>query len=218
MYHAIRYNITLEIQLGSAVIARNKLLRGQVCSTVVHVEGDTANLFGAVAKRMGLLAILRACPPPCTPGQPAVVQNCSGQFCHFIGRMPKRTSAEPRARRAQGGTPGVNRVGSSTHHIRQIRKTPHGALAYLAERVGFEPTLRHNRKPDFESGAFDHSATSPEICRRHGASRSPAHCSPRPWDSPFALRAQGQLRCPRSFQTNGSATLPRLQKCPPAAV
>ena len=31
----------------------------------------------------------------------------------------------------------------------------------MAERVGFEPTLRHNRKPDFESGAFDHSATSP---------------------------------------------------------
>ena len=31
----------------------------------------------------------------------------------------------------------------------------------LAERVGFEPTVRHNRTPDFESGAFDHSATSP---------------------------------------------------------
>ena len=35
----------------------------------------------------------------------------------------------------------------------------------MAERVGFEPTLRHNRKPDFESGAFDHSATSPERAR-----------------------------------------------------
>ena len=35
----------------------------------------------------------------------------------------------------------------------------------MAERVGFEPTLRHNRKPDFESGAFDHSATSPEWAR-----------------------------------------------------
>ena len=32
----------------------------------------------------------------------------------------------------------------------------------LAERVGFEPTLGFP-KPDFESGAFDHSATSP-IC------------------------------------------------------
>ena len=35
----------------------------------------------------------------------------------------------------------------------------------MAERVGFEPTLRRNRKPDFESGAFDHSATSPERAR-----------------------------------------------------
>ena len=31
----------------------------------------------------------------------------------------------------------------------------------LAERVGFEPTVRENRTPDFESGTFDHSATSP---------------------------------------------------------
>jgi hypothetical protein len=31
----------------------------------------------------------------------------------------------------------------------------------VAERVGFEPTVRYNRTPDFESGAFDHSATSP---------------------------------------------------------
>src|SRR5689334_16412029 len=34
----------------------------------------------------------------------------------------------------------------------------------LAEREGFEPPLRC-RKPDFESGAFDHSATSPVGCR-----------------------------------------------------
>ncbi len=31
----------------------------------------------------------------------------------------------------------------------------------MAERVGFEPTIRYNRIPDFESGAFDHSATFP---------------------------------------------------------
>ncbi len=34
-------------------------------------------------------------------------------------------------------------------------------LDSLAERVGFEPTVRKNRTPDFESGAFDHSATFP---------------------------------------------------------
>ena len=31
----------------------------------------------------------------------------------------------------------------------------------LAEREGFEPSIRYNRIPDFESGAFDHSATFP---------------------------------------------------------
>src|ERR1700712_5354117 len=31
---------------------------------------------------------------------------------------------------------------------------------YLAERVGFEPTVPCGT-PDFESGTFDHSATSP---------------------------------------------------------
>ena len=36
-----------------------------------------------------------------------------------------------------------------------------GALLYLAERVGFEPTVTHNATPDFESGTFDHSDTSP---------------------------------------------------------
>ncbi len=31
----------------------------------------------------------------------------------------------------------------------------------MAERVGFEPTIRETRIPEFQSGAFDHSATSP---------------------------------------------------------
>ena len=39
-------------------------------------------------------------------------------------------------------------------------KGPRYLQCNLAERVGFEPTLRC-RKPDFESGAIDHSATSP---------------------------------------------------------
>jgi hypothetical protein len=32
----------------------------------------------------------------------------------------------------------------------------------LAERVRFELTVQHNCTPDFESGAFDHSATFPD--------------------------------------------------------
>jgi hypothetical protein len=45
----------------------------------------------------------------------------------------------------------------------KIKKRPERRLftSYLAERVGFEPTVRENRTPDFESGTFDHSATSP---------------------------------------------------------
>lgn len=35
------------------------------------------------------------------------------------------------------------------------------AIEAMAERVGFEPTVRETRTPDFESGAFDHSATFP---------------------------------------------------------
>lgn len=35
------------------------------------------------------------------------------------------------------------------------------AQCMLAEGVGFEPTIRNYRIPDFESGAFDHSATLP---------------------------------------------------------
>lgn len=31
----------------------------------------------------------------------------------------------------------------------------------MAEGEGFEPSIRYNRIPDFESGAFDHSATLP---------------------------------------------------------
>jgi hypothetical protein len=31
----------------------------------------------------------------------------------------------------------------------------------LAEREGFEPSLGQRPKPDFESGAIDHSATAP---------------------------------------------------------
>ena len=34
----------------------------------------------------------------------------------------------------------------------------------MAERGGFEPPDRINRSTDFESAAFDHSATSPSAC------------------------------------------------------
>ncbi len=59
-----------------------------------------------------------------------------------------------------------NRVASSTHPHQQKQKKPlAGLFLFLAERVGFEPTVRYKRTPDFESGTFDHSATSPEVGR-----------------------------------------------------
>ena len=45
----------------------------------------------------------------------------------------------------------------------------------MAEREGFEPSIRETRIPDFESGAFDHSATSPmcrTVCVREYSSRT----------------------------------------------
>jgi hypothetical protein len=56
-----------------------------------------------------------------------------------------------------------------------------GGRTRMAERVGFEPTVREARTPDFESGAFDHSATFPSgriIADRSvtgGARNSPYH-------------------------------------------
>ena len=42
------------------------------------------------------------------------------------------------------------------------RKCVDGELSIkMAEREGFEPSIRYNRIPDFESGAFNHSATFP---------------------------------------------------------
>jgi hypothetical protein len=35
------------------------------------------------------------------------------------------------------------------------------ALFYLAEREGFEPSIGYSPMPDFESGTFNRSATSP---------------------------------------------------------
>src|SRR5690554_705718 len=45
---------------------------------------------------------------------------------------------------------------------RYAKRPAGGRFAYLAEREGFEPPRRYKRLPDFESGTFNHSATSPE--------------------------------------------------------
>jgi hypothetical protein len=43
-----------------------------------------------------------------------------------------------------------------------MKKPRSAGFFVLAEQEGFEPSIRYNRIPDFESGAFDHSAIAPE--------------------------------------------------------
>ncbi len=44
----------------------------------------------------------------------------------------------------------------------------------MAERVGFEPTVRVHRTLDFESSPFDHSGTSPRAadCTQFGGQKA----------------------------------------------
>ena len=46
-----------------------------------------------------------------------------------------------------------------SHSFHKIR--PPVGRPYFAERVGFKPTVRQGRTPDFESGPFDHSGIFP---------------------------------------------------------
>src|SRR3546814_19373312 len=49
------------------------------------------------------------------------------------------------------------------------KKPPYGGLSNLAARGGFEPPRRYKRLPDFESGTFNRSATSPDFPGRRAA-------------------------------------------------
>jgi hypothetical protein len=61
-----------------------------------------------------------------------------------------------------GGEGGIRTHGRGNPDTRSPG-VPDRPLQHLsAERVGFEPTLRINRRPLFESGTINHSVTSPE--------------------------------------------------------
>ena len=61
-----------------------------------------------------------------------------------------------------GGEGGIRTHGRGNRDTRSPG-VPVRPLQHLsAERVGFEPTLRYNRRPLFESGTINHSDTSPE--------------------------------------------------------
>src|SRR5690606_4685938 len=62
----------------------------------------------------------------------------------------------------RAGHGGLRRGTAGKRALPNEKETGRGpSLAQLAERVGFEPTVPETGTPDFESGAFDHSATFP---------------------------------------------------------
>ena len=79
------------------------------------------------------------------------------------------------------------------HSARKQKGPARGPFDFLAERVGFEPTVRENRTPDFESGPFDHSGTSPLICSVFSY-RRPADASTPDLTRRVAPRPAGALR------------------------
>lgn len=92
-------------------------------------------------------------------GQPTAVRFCS---CRTV--EPRRGFSSPRIR-------DVDHYNNRLHlpNVGQEKSRPVGGfLLYLAERGGFEPPRRYKRLPDFESGTFNHSATSPGGPRRTG--------------------------------------------------
>ena len=76
----------------------------------------------------------------------------------------------PAARRFGGGVPAADARPSAPRAAGRQQKAPDGGLLpTLAGRGGFEPPRRYKRLPDFESGTFNRSATSPEFA---GVARS----------------------------------------------
>ena len=98
------------------------------------------------------------------------------RITQFCTRRPESSRRDPGEAFGGEGGMGASRPGMRLAPLRpsnRLRKPiPHSAgkqngprkgahFCFLAERVGFEPTVRCNRTPDFESGPFDHSGTSP---------------------------------------------------------
>src|SRR5690606_36099871 len=93
-----------------------------------------------------------------------------------------------------------------------------GRMGVLAERVGFEPTVRGYRTLAFQASAFDRSATSPPKAR--SVAQSLAQC-PRERKAVRTVRAHGLRNVrPAVTQRRPSAsprklrrTLPRVDGC-----
>ena len=121
----------------------------------------SAALFLYLAERGGLSGASMHPPLPryALQGQPTAVRFCS---CRTV--EPRRGFSSPRIR-------GVDHYNNRLHppNVGQEKSRPVGGFFLcLAERGGFEPPRRYKRLPDFESGTFNHSATSPGGPRRTG--------------------------------------------------
>ena len=105
--------------------------------------------------------------------------------CSNVPRDHPRPSRRMRAVRSRRIC--RTQAGSSTPPLRQIQKRPlAGPFSYLAERGGFEPPRGYKPLPDFESGTFNRSATSPES----GPRMIRGHC----WADKKRVIAAGCLR------------------------
>lgn len=138
---------------------------GKLLQAAPHAQGLRRRPYrqpGQSGPQYGLIAKARGCGGQGADGvlsdsrQPAVRQ---GRGVAGAGGV-QRCRRGPRQESAGGIGQRIRwRPGWNPERKRPILEGL--ALAYLAERVGFEPTVRGYRTPDFESGTFDHSATSP---------------------------------------------------------
>ncbi len=137
-----------------------------------------AHPFGAPPLRCGVLR--RRCAPACrtegfSPGSRsaknkkapdgrvrcwnAAEGGIDSPLCaaHPLGRLrcaaASCAGAARRLCRTEGFSPGSRSA--------KNKKAPDGAVLFLAEREGFEPSSGSYPLPVFKTGAFDHSATSP---------------------------------------------------------
>ena len=117
-------------------------------------EGNLFNIVAITAHRMRLVMRFHG------RLSAVIVPDCSAGIVTGVAHRARRT-VQPCSRRAK--TVSRTRIFLPAPDTTKARRSGPKSLN-LAEREGFEPSIRRRRIPDFESGAFDHSATSPDSC------------------------------------------------------
>ena len=146
----------------------------QVASCYLSSSSHGALLIAAAIKKLhlvGLLKVSKSKKPSTTKFHSTWFKARFAETCKFTARNQVRKSHEVlRQTGFETPLPGHwcrSQSGAQSKKPREVRglRLPFGLLSrfevfVLAERVGFEPTVPCGT-PDFESGTFDHSATSP---------------------------------------------------------